>query len=156
MNGQNGPTSGKKCLSHSAVSPVTSTGCCMSTAVRAMAAAAADVVRLSAMGTGLQKTMTSLFGYNEFRGDQVDVMESIIAGESLAWLHMHARHVLPSRDARTTLQVSLHAIALSQCMLVRAARLSRFVPNDRSWPRTLRVPPPHPPPWPSLRVPPRT
>jgi hypothetical protein len=59
----------------------------MSTAVRAMAAAAADVVRLSAMGTGLQKTMTSLFGYSEFRGDQVDVMESIIAGESLAWLH---------------------------------------------------------------------
>ena len=42
--------------------------------------AACDGAPLSAMGAALQKTMASVFGYREFRGDQVEVMESIIAG----------------------------------------------------------------------------
>jgi hypothetical protein len=95
-----------------------------------MAAAAADVVRLSAMGTGLQKTMTSLFGYNEFRGDQVDVMESIIAGESLAWLHIHTMHCHP-RDARTTLHAGITACHSAYPMHARAS--SSFVSLRAKW-----------------------
>ena len=81
------------------------------------------------MGTGLQKTMTSLFGYNEFRGDQVDVMESIIAGESLAWLHIHTICIAIPRCTHDTAGIT--ACHSAQPMHARAS--SSFVSLRAKW-----------------------